>query len=810
MTNQIHHIRAEKAEKMDLQAIFDLLQATGSGLSITEAATRLNQFGPNTLQENKTPLWKKFLSYFWGPIPWMIEIALLLSLLLADWADTVLIALLLVVNGGIRFYEEYKADSAIALLKNKLAKQVQVLRDGHWQTLLATQLVPGDVVSVKLGDIIPADIKLITGSALAVDQSVLTGESLTVTKKIGEVAYAGSIVHRGEAQAVVIATAKHTYFGETAELMKEANTVSHFQRAVLNIGRFLIIMTLVLVAVLLTDAVYKHLPLLDVIKFLLLLTVAAIPVAMPAVLSVTMAVGASQLSKLKAIVSRLVAIEELAGMDVLCADKTGTLTQNKLTIAEPICFADADKDQVLQMAWIASNQNDPDMIEKTIAAQISDMAFMKKVQINNFVPFDPENKMASTTAIIAADNYKIVKGAPQQVISLTNQDHKRAYSIVDDYAARGYRTLAVAINKNNQGWELIGLMPMFDPPRADAKATIHEAQKLGVAVKMITGDHLAIAKETSRSLGLGNAVITADKLDEAFATEQFQHLSFDAVAQVLPKDKFAIVKTLQAKQHIVGMTGDGVNDAPALKQADVGIAVAEATDAARNAADLVLTADGIAVIVHAIQFARQIFQRMMSYAIYRIAETVRVLVFIALAILVFHVYPLTALMLIILALLNDLPIMMIAYDNTYTAQQPVRWHMPKVLFIASVLGGFGVISSCFLLWLGLHVFHLSTGQVQTLIFLKLTVSGHMTIYLARTSNKPFYTKPYPSLKLFLTSEITQIVGTLFAIFGWLMVPLGWKLGLLVWGYSFIEFVINDVFKLGSYRIYRYCHNRLHR
>lgn len=793
-------------EQAPAEAVLRKLDASPDGLDEDAAQRRLERYGRNSIEEHRVHPLLKFLSYFWGPIPWMIEIAALLSAVVRHWADFSIIAVLLLVNAGIGFWEEHKADNAIALLKQKLALMAQALRGGSWRTLPADQLVPGDIVRVRLGDIVPADLKLLSGESLDVDQSALTGESLPVEKHADGIAYSGSVVQRGEMEAVVVATGMNSYFGRTARLVEEAHTESHYQKAVLQVGHVLILFTLVLVGLVLAVAVFRGTPLLETLQFCLVLTVAAIPVALPAVLSVTMAVGAVRLARQQAIVSRLVSIEEMAGMDVLCCDKTGTLTQNRLVLEEPVPFGEATPDEIIRMAALASKDPERDPIEHAIFEGLRGGASdLDGFETEHFAPFDPVRKYANAAIRQDDRRFEVAKGAPQAILALcadADRVRERLETAVDELAGHGYRTLGVARRDGDgSGWRYLGVLPLADPPREDSAKTLQDAREQGVAIKMVTGDHAAIAREIAGRLDLGTNIRS---VDEVFVDGQARDVdaieAADGFAQVFPEHKFAIVEALQQRGHIVGMTGDGVNDAPALKKADMGIAVSGATDAARSAADLVLTAPGLSVIVEALKEARRIFERMTAYAIYRIAETTRVLLFMTLAILVFDFYPVTAVMIILLALLNDGPIMMIAYDRTKVNPRPVRWRMNEVLTLSAALGIAGVFSSFGMFWLGEEVLRLDRPTIQTLMFLKLTVAGHMTIYLTRSIERPFWRRPWPAPALFWTAEATQLVATCVAVYGFFMQPIGWKLAGLVWGYALVWFLFNEAVKHGTYRL----------
>ena len=783
------------------------LGSSPKGLSQAEAAKRLAQYGPNEIKEKKDNLFLKFLSYFWGPIPWMIEAAVILSGVVKHWLDFFVILFLLFSNALVAFWEEHQAGNEIAALRAKLATTARVLRDGKWATPKVADLVPGDVIRLRLGDIVPADARLLAGDPVQVDQSALTGESLPATRKPGEAVFSGSIIKRGETDAMVYATGTHTYFGKTAELVQDAHTVSHFQRAVLKIGNYLIVLAVALVALIVTVALFRHDPTLSTLEFALVLLVAAIPVAMPTVLSVTMAVGARLLAKKQAIVTKLSAIEELAGVDVLCSDKTGTLTQNKLTLGDPFCVNGVAADQIILDAALASRAEDKDTIDLAVIAGVKDDKELKKYQIVHFQPFDPVHKRTEAT-VKGADGkqFKVAKGAPQVILQMaTNIADVKAEvdKAVNDFAARGFRSLGVARADQDDKWQFVGVLPMSDPPREQAKATIASAVQMGVKVKMVTGDQLAIAKEMSRQLGMGTNILDAtvlrDAKDQPSAQSAASIDNADGFAQVFPEDKYNIVEVLQKHGHIVGMTGDGVNDAPALKQADCGIAVSGATDAARAAADIVLLASGLSVIIDAIKESRRIFQRMNSYAIYRIAETLRVLFFMTLAIPIFNFYPLTAVMIVMLALLNDGAILSIAYDNVHYSDKPEKWNMRLVLGISTVLGVIGVVAAFGLFYLAERVFHLDRAHAQTLMYLKLSVAGHLTIFLTRTRG-PFWSIR-PARILWIAVLGTQAVATLIAVYGLFMTPLGWRWAGFVWVYALAWFLVNDRVKLLAYRVF---------
>ncbi|WP_025270707.1 plasma-membrane proton-efflux P-type ATPase [Hippea sp. KM1] len=839
------------------------------GLSQQEAEKRLKQYGPNEIEEKEESAIKRITKRFVGPIPFMIEAAAALSLSVGRMSDFFIIMTMLLVNAFVDFYQESKALNAIKVLKQKLAKKALVLRNGEWMSLDAKYIVIGDVVKLKIGDIVPADVKLTGGGDfVVVDQSALTGESLPVEKSAGDVVYSNSIIKQGEMVGVVIATAKDTYFGNTVRLVAKAQKEekSHFQRMVIRVGDFLIALTVVMIIFILAVGVLRHESFVDLLTFSLILTISAIPVAMPAVLTVTMAIGAVSLAKRQAVVSRLAAIEELAGMDVLCVDKTGTLTKNRMTIADPFVVDGYSVDDLMVYAALASKKENNDPIEIPIFEYIESHGLtdrLKGFACVGFKPFDPVSKR--TEAVLKTKRGVVVvsKGAPQVIVSLSNlskSELARIEGVVADFASKGFRSLGVAYkNENDDRFRLVGIIPLYDPPKEDAKQAIEEAKSRGVDVKMITGDNRAIAKYIASILGIGDRIedirelkgegieeylllaeiITktlTKKLKPDIDESKINAIAEDIVskvkeellnselargvvkrheseiiriieqangfAEVYPEDKYFVIDELQKADHIVGMTGDGVNDAPALKKADVGIAVSRATDAARAAADIVLLTSGIRVIVDAINQARVIFERMKSYATFRIAETIRIIIFMTLSIVVFNFYPITAIMIVVLALLNDIPILTIAYDNTKISQTPVRWDMREVLVLSSWLGLAGVLSSFALFVFLMKYMHMSIGFVQSLFFAKLVIAGHGTIYNTRI-NDWFFKKPYPSLTLFLATFSSRVAGTIIAVYGFgLMEPIGWRWAIAMWVYALVWFVFNDAVKMAVLNYYK--------
>ncbi len=795
----------EEEKSLPLAELLTRLSTSTRGLASDEAAKRLQLFGPNEISEKKRSAIVAFLRYFWGPIAWMIEAAATISAVMQRWDDFGIITMLLAVNAVVGFWQENKASNAIELLKKRLALRAMVLRDGRWANLPAAELVPGDVVRLRLGNIVPADARLTEGEYLLIDESALTGESLPVEKHSSDVAYASSIVRQGEMNALVVTTGMGTYFGRTTKLVEEAETRSHFQKAIVKIGDYLIAVAAVLVTVTTVVGLLRQQGLFELLQFGLVLTVAAIPAALPAVLSVSMAVGAEALARKEAIVSKLVSIEELAGVDILCADKTGTITKNELSVGEVKALDGyAERDAVI-FATLASREEDKDPIDDAVIARARSLESLSsdvaEYKVDSFKPFDPVSKR--TEAVVrerAGQAFTVLKGAPQVILALVHDGEveKEVTDYIDRFAEKGYRALGVAKTGDDGKPRYVGLIALYDPPREDSAETIANAQSMGVDVKMVTGDHVAIAREVSRLVGLRTNLVTASVIEKPDVEAESIAERADGFAEVFPEHKYRIVDLLQKKGHIVCMTGDGVNDAPALKKADAGIAVAGATDAAKSAADVVLTRPGLSVIVDAITESRKIFQRMTNYAIYRINETIRVLAFITLSILVFQLYPVTALMIVLLALLNDMPIMTIAYDNVRYSSRPEKWNMRTLLGVSTYLGAIGVVSSFGLLYIGLAILHLNTTVLQSFIYLKLSVAGHLALFVARTKG-PFWSVR-PAKPLLFAVVLTQLTATIITVYGILLPAMGWELAAFVWGYALATFVIQDFLKVRFYRL----------
>ncbi|XP_074565681.1 plasma membrane ATPase-like [Curcuma longa] len=830
-----------KNETVDLESIpvdevFKQLKCSPEGLTSAEGEKRLQIFGPNKLEEKKESKFLKFLGFMWNPLSWVMECAAIMAIVLdngggeaPDWQDFIGIVVLLFINSTISFIEENNAGNAAAALMAGLAPKTKVLRDGKWSEQEAAILVPGDIISIKLGDIIPADARLLEGDPLKIDQSALTGESLPVTKHPGGEVFSGSTCKQGEIEAVVIATGVHTFFGKAAHLVDSTNNVGHFQKVLTAIGNFCICSIAVgMVIEIIVMYPIQHRRYRDGIDNLLVLLIGGIPIAMPTVLSVTMAIGSHRLSEQGAITKRMTAIEEMAGMDVLCSDKTGTLTLNKLTVDSNLIEVfsdDVDKDMVILHAARASRVENQDAIDASIVNMLADPK-EARADINevHFLPFNPVDKRTANTYIDSNGKWhRSSKGAPEQIIDLCNLNDamkKKVHDAINKFADRGLRSLGVArqevpeASKESAGgpWQFMGLLPLFDPPRHDSAETIRRALNLGVNVKMITGDQLAIGKETGRRLGMGtnmypSSTLLGDKNSEVSGVNIDELIEkADGFAGVFPEHKYEIVKRLQDRKHICGMTGDGVNDAPALKKADIGIAVADATDAARSASDIVLTEPGLSVIVSAVLTSRAIFQRMKNYTIYAVSITIRVVLGFLLIALIWR-FDFSPFMVLIIAILNDGTIMTISKDRVKPSPLPDSWKLWEIFATGIVLGTYLAIMTVVFFYLahdtdffpekfGVRAIRDSPHELMAALYLQVSIISQALIFVTRSRSWSFVERP--GLLLVTAFLIAQLLATVIAVYAsWSFARIqgmGWGWAAVIWIYSLITYFPLDILK----------------
>ncbi|RKP39492.1 H(+)-ATPase [Dimargaris cristalligena] len=791
------------------------------GLAENEVAERIARFGRNEIPEHKTNPFLKFLSYFTGSIAFLIEVACILSGVVQDWLDFGIILGLLILNAIIGFVEEARAESALDALKQTLALKSKAWRSGELVEIDSMDLVPGDIIVIRLGDIIPADARLLglgatgeeTEGELQIDQSALTGESLPVQKGKGAIVYSSSIVKQGQMLAVVVKTGANTFIGRAANLISVTSEAGHFQKIVNRIGNFLVAITVVMVIILFAFLLVRKGKdkVMDVLRNVLVITVAAIPVGLPTVLSVTMAVGAKQLAAKQVIVKRLTAVEEMASVSVLCSDKTGTLTLNELTFDDPYLKPGYSKEDILFYSYLSSEPGAKDPIEMAVRlAAREGVTILQGIEDHNipgfkvvsFIPFNPDTKMTRSTVnnLESGQSFMVAKGAPQVIISLVGGDDD-AVRAVNSLAKRGLRALGVAktLPDRPDEWVLVGMISLLDPPRPDSASTIARCEEMGVVVKMITGDQLVIAKEVAHRLGMQRAILDANKLIDPSATEDEitrRCYHADGFAQVIPEHKYRVVELLQNKGYLVGMTGDGVNDAPALKKANVGIAVHGCTDAARSAADIVLLAPGLSTIVDGILTSRAIFQRMRSYALYRITSTIHFLLFFFIVTLAFE-WEMRAILLIFIAVLNDAATLVISVDNAQISKRPDKWRIGQLISLSFILGCFLTAMSFAHFFVAKDAFGipLHDPRLETIMYLHISSCPHFVIFSTRLSG--YFWESLPSWIFTIAIMGTQVFAMLISIFGvnGLTASIGWGWGCGIMGVSLLYFMVLDIVKV---------------
>ncbi|OAV95125.1 H+-transporting ATPase [Puccinia triticina 1-1 BBBD Race 1] len=829
-------------EQVELEDVWQLLQTSENGLDAAEVERRREIFGPNRLEEKSVNPFLQFLSFMWNPLSWVMEGAAVVSIALSngenrppDWQDFVGIMALLLINSGIGYYEERSAGNAVKALMDSLAPKAKARRNGSWSEIDSADLVPGDIVAFKIGDVVPGDCRLYDAINVSIDQAALTGESLPISKSVGDQCFSGSICKQGEAEGIVSATGANTFFGRAATLVgAENDSTGHMQAVLAKIGGFCLVsigIAIALELIVLYGAFrYSYRRGLDNI---LVLLIGGIPIAMPTVLSVTLAVGAQQLAKYKAIVTRITAIEELAGVTILCSDKTGTLTTNKLTIDKSTIktYSDVGPEDVCVLASYASRVENQDAIDGCVVGTVGADVARRGIRLVDFKPFDPVSKRTEITYIDAAtgEMRRVSKGMTGKIMELctynkTEEIERQLEADVEEFARRGLRALAVAyedVPSGNadgpgSGFQLIGLLSIFDPPRDDTKQTIDDAVSLGLKVKMVTGDQLAIAKETGRRLGLGDNMFASKVLKEGpppgskFSSVDNMILDADGFAGVYPEHKYEIVKKLQSLGHMVAMTGDGANDAPALARANVGIAVEGATDAARGAADIVLTEPGLSTIVHAIRQSRIVFQRMRNYSIYACAVTIRIVVGFAIMAFAFQ-FDFPPFMVLVIAILNDGTVMTISLDRVLPNNEPDHWDLAEIFTYAVAYGLHLALSTIllFVVIVNTTFFEDNFGlsplkdandpQLHMVIYLQVAIISQALIFVTRSHSWFFMERP--SLALLGAFCIAQTVASLLAVFGTMefsavqAIPVSWVV--VAWVWNLVWFLPMDLIKFAT-------------
>lgn len=687
-----------------------------TGLSEEEAQERTSKFGFNEIPEKKESSIIKFLKKFWGLTAWMLELTMLVSFILGKYLDLYIIGALLLFNSILSFLQEEKASSVINSLKKSLQVEARVLRDGKWNTVPARELVPGDIVRVRTGDFVAADLKVVTGK-LESDQSALTGESMAVEKKENPVLYSGSIAKKGEASTIVLATGKKTYFGRTAQLVQIARSKLHMEEVISKVVTWLLAIVILLLGLTILAQVVRGGSLLEILPLTLILLVTAVPVALPAMFTLSMALGSIELAKQGVLVTRLTASEDVATMDTLCADKTSTITINRLTITNISPANGFAEEDVLLYGALASQEANMDPIDLAFLTFARDKKLLsQEYEQKEFYPFDPRTKR--TEAVVQRNNssFRVMKGAVRKIAEfcgLKDEEIDRLEGSMGKLAGKGYRTLAVAISENTEKPRLAGLVAMYDTPRPDSIKLIQELKNLGISVKMLTGDALPIAREIANKVGIGKNIVKAPDLKK-YAKENLTKASeiaekSDGFAEIYPEDKYIIVKSLQSKNHIVGMTGDGVNDAPALKQAEVGIAVSSATDVAKGSASVVLKSEGLSSIVDLIKTGRMIYQRIISWILNKIIKTFTIIVFVTLSFMFTGVFVVTAFDMVLLLFLTDFVTLSLATDKVRWSRKPNSWNITGLVEVAVVLGVITLIEHFGLLYIGLNYFGLQSS-----------------------------------------------------------------------------------------------------
>ncbi|MHB8142909.1 MAG: plasma-membrane proton-efflux P-type ATPase [Thermoleophilia bacterium] len=780
-----------------------------SGLSSAEAATRLKHYGSNAVVEEKPHPVLSFLRKFWDPVPWMLEVTIILEIVLGRIPEAVIIAVLLFFNSGVSFFQEGRAQTALELLKSRLRVQTRVLRNGRWQLVPAEELVPGDAIHVRMGDLVPADLKLTEG-LVELDQSALTGESLPVERGAGEAANAGAVVRRGEASGEVTATGSRTYFGKTAELVSAARTVSHLESIIFNIVKYLVLLDLALVLLLLVYSVTLTRSLLpDVLPFSLILIVASVPAALPATFTLATSLGALELARIGVLVTRLSAIEEGAAMQVLCVDKTGTITQNRLALASMVAYAPHSEEDLLRLAALASEEATQDPLDMAILAAARERSLLDREtpQRLEFLPFDPARKCSEAVVRKDGERFRVVKGAPQAIVAQVSRGAGEAgrgqwaasVLAADDerLESSGYRVLAVAAGPEGT-LGIAGLVALEDPPRPDSPDLVKGLYDLGVRVIMITGDALATARVVAARVGIKGAACSLEELRQ----KSGRIPECNVFAGVFPEDKFQLVKSLQGRGLTVGMTGDGVNDAPALKQAEAGIAVASATDVAKAAASMVLTNPGLKDLLTAVESSRRIYQRMLTYTLNKVIKTLQIAVFLSLGVIFTGEFIITPLLIVLLIFANDFVTMAIATDRVTFSRSPDRWQIRSLFLTGLLLAAMMLVLSFAVFFAARNLLGLSPEQVQTLVFVLLVFTGQGTIYLIRERRN--FWRSRPSRWLVLSSALDIAVVSFLSIEGILMTSISAALVasllLVVAIYLFlVDFIKLRVFRLFALR-----------
>ena len=767
--------------------------ALPSGLSSDEALSRLREFGPNSMPDASAHPIRGALGKFWAPVPWMLEAVILIELALHDYMEASVISVLLIFNAALSFFQESRAQATLTSLKSRLALTASVRRDGVWRNVPSAELVAGDIVKLSLGEVVAADVRILEGSVL-LDQSMLTGESVPIEAGWGLQTYAGALVRRGEATAEVAATGTRTKFGRTAELVRTAHVTSTQQKVVFRVARNLALFNGVIIILLVTYAAAHAMPLREMLPLILTAVLTSIPVALPATFTLAAAIGAKNLAKAGVLPTRLSAVDEAATMDVLCADKTGTLTQNALTVTVVRAMEGFDEAHVLGLAALASSDGGQDSVDAAIRAAAAAKSADDLPKLERFLPFDPAAKTSEATAT-GADRavLRIVKGAFSVVAGLA-QTAATAPAVAAELEAKGFRVLAVAVGPAN-ALRLAGLIALSDPPRADSNELIAQLRRLGVRTVMVTGDAPATAAIVAHAVGLDGALCPPGPLPERLNPE-----SFGVFAGVLPEDKYRLVQAFQKCGHTVGMCGDGANDAPALRQAQMGIAVSTATDVAKSAAGIVLTEAGLSGVVSSVKEGRTIFQRILTYILKSVTHKFMGALFLLAGILMTGHAVLTPLLLVISMITGDFLSMLSTTDNVRASPTPNVWRVGGITGAGVVLGFCDLVFCIGVLAMGKYGLGLGLEALRTLSIVTLIFSGQATLYVVRERRHLWSSLPSPWLIVASIADLF-IIGTL-ATRGTLMTPLPVALIVAILAAIAVFALLLDLIKIPVFRRFK--------
>jgi H+-transporting ATPase len=792
-------------KKTSIEATFRLLETSKKGLTKSEAKKRITNYGYNEIKEEKRHPLVEFFSRYWGPMPWLLEIAIILSYFLGHYLETAIIFVLLSVNVVIGFIHARHSEKVLDFLKKWLAINAKVLRDGAWILKDAKEIVPGDIIGMELGDLIPADAKIISGE-LSVDQSALTGESRPVSVRTSDIVYSSTLVTAGEATCVIVNTGTSTSFGRTAELLKVAKPKSHQEKVILTIIKYMLFVGIATLIVISLFALFTGIGYVALLTFVVIFLMAAIPVALPAVITIVQSVGAMELAKENVLVTRLDSIEDAASIDVLCLDKTGTITQNKLSVTDIIPFRGYTKEDMARIARLASLKSSKEMIDQAIInnteSQGLDVTSYKKIQ---FIPFDPSIKRAE--AIIERENrqFKVMKGSPQVILGLCKTISKKERKIIDhtieDLSKKGYRTLAIAKSADNDFdyLQFLGLIALADPLRPDSKGMIEAVRKLGIKPLMLTGDNISIAREIARQASIGGNIIHINKLKDLSEEEKLKICkTYDGFAEIYPEDKYIIVTLLQSCGHLVGMTGDGVNDAPALKQAEMGIAVSNSTDVAKGAASVVLEEPGLGVIADAIRISRKTYQRMLTWVINKITKTIVFIGILAIGFFWLHNLIITLLGMALLLVANDFVTISLATDNERDTSTPDTWNVRNITLASLIMAILLVIQTTTILFIGREYLQMTFDELITFVTLTLIFNSLLGVLIIR-ERKHFWSSR-PGKELIISVFITLVAFLFIGVFGFIVTPILLYQILFALGFStFFIFVIVDPIKYWTFK-----------